>query len=190
MRRLSAFSDHVARLERLMLMALVALILALILLNVVTRAASASLYWVDEAAILAMVFACFVGASMMVRQRMDFAVTLLTERLPAPARRWFAVAVAAVTLGFALLLLALCWIWFDIATFAGLGFDERSFFRETFNSIYRDRTSTIGIGKIWFFLIMPWFAVTLTIHGAANLAEDVAAALGRGEARTREEARI
>lgn len=190
MRWLSAFSEHVARLERLMLMALVALVLGLILLNVVTRAASASLYWVDEAAILAMVAACFVGASLMVQRRMDFAVSLVTERLPEAARRWFAVAVATVTLGFALLLLGLCWIWFDLATFAALGFDERAFFRETFNSIYRERTATIGVGKIWFFLIMPWFAATLTIHAAANLAEDVAAALGRGAARAAEEARI
>ena len=59
-------SDALARFERLLLIASVAAILGLILLNVVTRAAQASIYWVDEAAIFAMVFCTFIGASLLV----------------------------------------------------------------------------------------------------------------------------
>jgi TRAP-type C4-dicarboxylate transport system permease small subunit len=190
MPRLGRISDRLARLESGLLAACVAAILALILLNVVTRTLGAALYWVDEAAIYAMVFATFVGASLMVRRRLDFAVTLLVDRLPEHARRWVQAAVAALTLGFALALLWMCWRWFDPWTFARLGFDEKAFFRETFNNVYRERTLTTGTLKVWFFLVMPWFALTTTLHAAANLLEDLSAARGRRAAVAHEEARI
>lgn len=190
MRGLRAFSDRLASLERLLLIACLALLLALILLNVITRSLAASLYWVDEAAVFAMVFICFLGTSMMTRKRMDFAVTLLTDRLSGPARRWIQVTASACTLGFALILITVSWIWFDPGTFASLGFDERRFFRETFNPVYREATATMGIAKVWFFLVVPWFALTLAIHAAANLVEDVSAALGLAELRPHDEVRI
>lgn len=190
MRLLSAASDRLAAIERALLIASVAAILGLILLNVLTRTANAALYWVDETAVFFMVFATFIGASLMVRKRMDFAVTLLIDRLPEPSRRWMQVVVATLTLGFALLMVVLCWRWFDLPTLARLGFDEPTFFRETFNNIYREKTMTTGTLKVWFLLIMPWFALTITVHSLANLIEDVGAALGRRTAVMHEEARI
>jgi len=187
---LSALSDRLARLERSLLIACVAAILGLILLNVVTRTANAALYWVDEVAVFVMVFATFIGASLMVRKRMDFAVTLLTDRLPDAPRRWAQTLAAALTFGFAVMLLVLCWRWFDLPAFAQTGFDEKAFFRETFNNIYREKTMTTGTLKVWFVLIMPWFALTLTIHALANFVEDLQAAIGKREAVRHEEARI
>lgn len=190
MKALSTISNHVAAFERWLLIACVALILALILLNVVTRTANASLYWVDETAVFVMVFATFIGASLMVRKRMDFAVTLVTDMLPAAARRWVQVAVAVLTLGFALMMVVLCWRWFDIPTLARFGLDEKAYFRETFNAIYREKTMTTGTLKIWFLLIMPWFSLTLMVHALANLFEDLAAAAGAGDGIAHQEASL
>jgi TRAP-type C4-dicarboxylate transport system permease small subunit len=190
MRPISLLSDRLADLERRLLIACIAAILGLILLNVATRAASASLYWVDETAVFVMVFACFIGTSLMVRKRMDFAVTLLTDMLPAPLRAWIQCVVALITLAFAVMLGGLCWRWFDPGTMMRLGFDEKAFFRETFNNIYREKTSTTGTLKIWFFLAMPWFAFTLTVHALANLLEDLAAAFGRRHAVVHREAAL
>jgi TRAP-type C4-dicarboxylate transport system permease small subunit len=183
-------SDALARLERWLLIGAVAAILFLILLNVVTRAAQNSIYWVDESAIFAMVFCTFIGASLLVRQRVDFAVTLLTDFAPRPIRRWAPAANSLIVLFFACMMLWLCWNWFDPVTFAQAGFDPNKFFGETFNDIYREMPSTIGVRKVWFYLVMPWFSATMTIHALANLSEDVAFGLGREPAHEREEAKI
>jgi hypothetical protein len=34
-------------------------------------------------------------------------------------------------------------------------------------------TDTIGVRRLWFFLVMPWFAFTLTVHSAACLLRDI-----------------
>ena len=57
------------------------------------------------------------------------------------------------------------------------GFDVRAFQGETFNFIYAENTSTLGIKKFWVWLILPWFALSLTLHGLVNLLEG----LRRGE---------
>jgi hypothetical protein len=31
----------------------------------------------------------------------------------------------------------------------------------------------MGLPHFWFFLVMPWFALTLTVHALTNLAEDL-----------------
>jgi len=183
-------SDALARFERLLLIASVAAILGLILLTVVTRAAQASIYWVDEAAIFAMVFCTFIGASLLVRMRLDFAVTLLTDFAPAALRRWVPAVNSAIVLLFAAMMLWLCWNWFDPVVFARAGFDPAKFFGETFNDIYREMPATVGVRKVWFYLVMPWCSATMAVHASANLAEDVASALGREPAHAREEAQI
>src|SRR5687768_2665862 len=71
----------IARVERVALMALLGWLLLLVMLNVITRYARMPLYWVDEAAVYSVVWLTFVGASVMTRLRMDFAVTLLTDKL-------------------------------------------------------------------------------------------------------------
>ena len=54
-RRLLDLSDAVLGLERRLLSALMALLVALVLLNVVTRYAGVPIYWVDEASVYCVV---------------------------------------------------------------------------------------------------------------------------------------
>ena len=74
-------------LERWLIAGLMTLLILLVLLNVVTRYSGMPLYWVDEASVYAVVWLTFIGASAMTRLRMDFAVTMLTDKLgPRSAR--------------------------------------------------------------------------------------------------------
>jgi TRAP-type C4-dicarboxylate transport system permease small subunit len=77
-----ALSTAVLRAERATLTVLMGLLVLLILLNVVTRYSGTPIYWVDEAAVFTMVWLTFVGASVMTRLRMDFAVGLVSDHLP------------------------------------------------------------------------------------------------------------
>ena len=69
--------------ERIALMGLMYLLTALILVNVVTRYSHFPIYWIDESAVYCVVWLTFIGASAMTRLRLDFAVTMMTERLSA-----------------------------------------------------------------------------------------------------------
>jgi hypothetical protein len=71
---------------------------------VATRYAGVPIYWVDEASVYCVVWLTFIGASAMTRLRLDFAVTLLTDKLGEKAVR-IAKATASggvLLLGFAL----------------------------------------------------------------------------------------
>lgn len=173
MRVLTGISDTIARIERVVLMALIAMILGLMVLNVSTRALNVSLYWVDELAINLMIVSAFVGTCVIFRRRNNFAVTIVSDLLPGAAKRWLATGVQLINLAFALFLVAVTWIWFDPVALAASGFDLELFFGSTFNSVYTEMTSTIGLRRFWFFLVMPWFALSLSIHCLACLAEDL-----------------
>ena len=174
-------SDRIARIEAVVLKVLVAAVLLLMILNVTSRAVNWSLYWVDELAINLMVIFAFVGSSLMFAQRRNFAVTLLTDAVSPAIRRRMSIAVQCVNLGFALFLAYACWVWFDPATLALHGFDLGVFFENTFNSVYQEVTNTIGVRRLWFFLIMPLFAFTLTVHSTACLLRDLASTTKQGE---------
>ncbi len=159
--------------ERLAVAGFMFLLTGLILLNVVTRYTGVPLYWVDESAIYSIVFLAFIGASAMTRLRLDFAVTMLTERLSAGAARRAKVAATSIVLLFGLTLLWLCVQWLDPVGMSQAGFDARAFAAKTFNFIYTERTQTLG-WPVWaLYLIMPVFALSMTIHSAANLLEDL-----------------
>ena len=89
------------------------------------------------------------------------------------------VAVDAMVLLFALLLVWLCWRWYQPLTLAQTGFDTRAFQGQTFNFIYAENTSTLGIKKFWAWLIVPWFALSLSLHGVSNLVQSLTAKRGR-----------
>lgn len=166
-------SDAVLRLERLVLTGLMGLLIALVLLNVVTRYAGIPLYWVDEASVYCIVWLTFVGASAMTRLRLDFAVTLLTDKL---GSRGVRIAKAAASTGVLLLglaLLAMCWLYMDPVGLARAGFDAREFAADSFNFLYTERTQTLNWPTWVLYLTMPIFAVSMTIHGLANLLEDL-----------------
>lgn len=166
-------STRIARIEAFVLKLLVATVLALMILNVASRTIRLSLYWVDELAINLMVVFAFVGSSLMFAERRNFSVTLLTDVVSARARRRMSIFVQGVNLGFALFLAYATWLWFDPLTLMGHGFDLQAFFGETYNSVYQEITNTIGVRRLWFFLVMPVFAATLIIHCLACLLQDL-----------------
>ncbi|WP_343590472.1 TRAP transporter small permease [Paracidovorax wautersii] len=166
-------SSAVLRVERWLLLGLMALLMVLILVNVATRYTGMPIYWIDEAAVYSVVWLTFIGGSAMTRLRMDFAVTLLSDRLgPRPARALKVLAGGGV-LFFGIALLAMCWIWMDPLGIARAGFDAREYAAGSFNFLYTERTQTLNWPTWLLQTVLPLFAATLTLHAAANLVEDL-----------------
>ncbi|MDF2997676.1 MAG: transporter small permease [Xanthobacteraceae bacterium] len=166
-------SEAILSAERVAIGGLMALLTALILLNVLTRYTGFPLYWVDEAAIFTTVWLTFIGASAMSRLRLDFAMTLLTERLGTMAAKALRVLATLSILGFGLAMAAMCWMWMDPVGIASAGFDGREFGGATFNFLYTERTQTLNWPSWIIYLVLPLFALTLIVHSAANLIEDL-----------------
>ncbi len=159
--------------ERFAVAGFMFLLTGLILLNVVTRYTGVPLYWVDESAVYSVVFLTFIGASAMTRLRLDFAVTMLTERLSTRGIRIAKVMATSTVLLFGLALLWLCVLWLDPVGMASAGFDARALAAKTFNFIYTERTQTLN-WPVWaLYMIMPVFALSMVVHSAANLLEDL-----------------
>lgn len=158
-----------ARCELALASVLAVAITALILLNVVTRSLGAALFWVDELAIYAMAWMTFLGASAGLHYGHAVAVTILTDSLPGPLRRVTAKLVDLIVLVFALFMIWFCWRWFSPLELARQGFDTKAFQGATFNFIYAEPTTTLGIQKYWVWLVMWAFAFGATLHSLANL---------------------
>ncbi len=141
----------------------------LILLNVVTRSLNNALFWVDEAAIYTMVWMAFLGASAAVHYRKQVAITVVTDALPAGAQRVAAKLVDVLMFVFAVAMLYFCWRWYLPADMARAGFDAMTFQGATFNFIYAEPTSTIGIPKWIIWLVMPLFSLGVFLHCLAHL---------------------
>lgn len=166
-------SERLLAAERGLIMGLMALLTALILLNVATRYAGRPIYWIDESAVYAVVWLTFIGASAMTRLRLDFAVTMLTDKLSEGVRRKAKVVATTFVVVFAVSLCAMCWVWMDPVGIASAGFDAREFAASTFNFLYTERTQTLNWPTWVLYLILPVFAVSMTVHGLANLLEDL-----------------
>ena len=162
-------SGYWARIEILLAAALGVSVTLLILLNVVTRSLGTALFWVDELAIYAMAWMAFLGASAAIHYRHAVAITILTDWLPELPRRLFAKIVDIIILIFALCMLWFCWRWFGPLQLARQGFDIAAFQGTTFNFIYSEPTTTLGIRKIWVWSVMWLFAFGTTLHSIANL---------------------
>ena len=158
-----------ARIEIALAAGLALAVTVLILLNVVTRNIGAALFWVDELAIYAMVWMTFLGASAAIHFGHSVTITLLTDALPSPVRRVVTIGVDIVILGFALAMVWFCWIWFAPLDLMRHGFDTGAFQAATFNFIYAEPTSTLGIAKSWVWLVMWAFSLGMALHGLANL---------------------
>jgi TRAP-type C4-dicarboxylate transport system permease small subunit len=168
-----ALSGRWLRVEQRAIQALMFLLTALILLNVTTRYSGHPIYWVDESSVYSVVWLTFIGASAMTRMRLDFAVTLLTDKL---SERGAAIARLVSTLGvlaFGLGLSVMCWLWLDPIGVARAGFDAREYAAGSFNFIYTERTQTLNWPTWVIYLVMPLFAVSMTLHAVANLLEDL-----------------
>lgn len=158
-----------ARIEITLAAALAASITVLILLNVVTRSLGSALFWVDELAIYAMAWMAFLGASSALHFGHSVAVTILTDALPPALRKAAARLVDLIVLVFALLMIWFCWRWYSPLELAGHGFDVKAFQGATFNFIYAEPTTTLGIQKFWVWSVMWLFALGATLHSIANL---------------------
>ena len=170
-----ALSTAVLRAERAALTVLMSLLVALILLNVVTRYSGMPIYWVDEAAVFTMVWLSFVGASLMTRLRMDFAVGLVFVELLLGGAKVLKVIATLGVLVFALALVWMCWVWMDPRGIAAAGFNAKDYAEASFNFIYTEHTQTLEWPTWVLQLILPIFSLTLTIHAFANLLEELEA---------------
>jgi len=166
-------SEGLLRVERHAVALLMMLLSGAILLNVATRYLGMPIYWIDEFAVYCMVWLTFFGASAMTRLRLDFAVTMMTERLSQRMRDLCRVLATGMVMVFSLALVAMCWIWLDPVGIASAGFDARAFSGSTFNFVYTERTQTLNWPTWVLYLILPIFALSVTIHGLANLLEDM-----------------
>lgn len=176
---ISRFSNALLRAEKGVAIALAALLLLLILLNIVTRELESALFWVDELAIYAMIWMALIGASATVRMRTGVAVTIVTDLLPLRLRRGVARGVDAILLAFAVVLVVLSWQWYDPVALIRSGFDFDQFAESTLKFIYNEPTNTIGISKFWIWLAVPLMSVNMTVHALANLIEGPSRELGK-----------
>lgn len=170
---MQAVSRRIAAGEMVLVSAFVAAIFGLILLNIATRAAGRPLIWVDELAIYLMVATCFVGTSLTVRQRLNFAVTLVIDTLGHAKRRVVDAALTVIGLAYGLFLIVLCWRLFDPVQLARSGFDIAAYTAASLNFLYTDPTQTLGIPKWVVLLVLPLYAIGVSVHSLANLVEDL-----------------
>ncbi|OYY10529.1 MAG: C4-dicarboxylate ABC transporter permease [Rhizobiales bacterium 35-68-8] len=166
-------SEALLKVEKAAVAGFMMLLTGLILLNVATRYTGMPLYWVDEAAIYAVVWLTFLGASAMTRLRLDFCVTLLTERLSPGLAQAAQVTATLLLVVFGLALATMCWVWMDPVGIAAAGFDARAFAGQSFNFLYTEQTQTLRWPTWVVSLVLPLFSVSMIIHGLANLAEDL-----------------
>lgn len=170
---LSKLSARLSAFERLLLKLLIAALTLSVLMNVLLRMIGITLAWADEVGVYAMVLSGFVGASLMLRARSDPAVLLLHEFLPARACQILRMTVSALSAAFGVMLCYLCVRWFDPVEIVKAGFDATTFQAATFNFIYTDITPVMGAPAFILYLIIPFFAVAITIHALTNLCEDL-----------------
>ncbi|QJQ95975.1 MULTISPECIES: TRAP transporter small permease [Halomonadaceae] len=168
---LARLSDTLARGEEIAAALLAAAVTLLILINIAFRAAGSPLYWISELSIYAMIWMTFLIAGAVLKRRQGIAVTLVIDLLPGTPRRLLMLFVDLMVLIFALALLWLCWRWYQPLALARAGFDFQAFQGQTFNFIYSENTSTLGIRKFWVWLIMPLFALSLTLHSLVNVGQ-------------------
>lgn len=168
-----ALSEGILVFEKIVIGTLMGLLTVLILFNVVTRYTGFPVYWGDEAAVYIAVWLTFIGASTMMRRRLDFSMTILTEKLGPAAAHATKISATAIVILFALLLGYMCWLWLDPVGIVTAGFDARIHSGDTFNFVYTDKTQTMNLPRWVFYLVLPLFSLTLFVHGVANLLEDL-----------------
>lgn len=172
-------SNRIAQVEAPVAGVLIAVVFALLILNVVTRAMTMPVYWIDELAIYTMIWSAFVGASLCLNKKSHIAVTLLLDMLPTRFSNIVLVGVNLLLISFFVIFAFVIWRWFDPLTML-TSESLTAFSQATFNFIYDEPTTTIGMRKIWFWLILPVFCLTGFLHSLANFV-DVTSRLKRGE---------
>ncbi|WP_322896036.1 MULTISPECIES: TRAP transporter small permease [unclassified Yoonia] len=167
------FSNAVLFIELRLAALLLAVLLCVILTNVVTRYAGMPIYWIDELAVIAMVWLGFIGASAMSRLRLDFAITFLAGAVPLRLGAVVRIGGIALVVLFGFALAWMCWLWLDPVGIAKAGFDGRAFAGATFNFVYTETTMTLGWPRWAVMCVIPIFAITMMLHGIASLIEEI-----------------
>lgn len=160
-------SDKIARVESAVLIVLVALIAAILLAGTLARAAGHPLTGADEAAVMAMAWTGFIGASLAVHEQAHMAIRLWPEGARPGLRLWLDRAARLVAAVFWVGLAILLWRWFDpVGLIRAGGADALAATR--FNYLYTEPTQTIGLRKFWFWLVLPISTATALVHLAAG----------------------
>lgn len=142
-------------------------VLALLLANVVSRAFGKPLIWTDELAVYLMVIGAFTGASLGLAHRHHIAVSLLADAVSAPMRQALAYVVDLILVLLFGLFAWMLWNWFDpLGVLAAK--DLQTYSRTSFNFLYQEPTITLGVSKVWFWLILPVFCLTGLVHVLAR----------------------
>ena len=176
---MGASANRLMHWQRNLVGALVTLTVVLILLNVVTRASNVALFWVDELAVYAMIWAFMLGAAATVRTRQGIAITLVGDYASPRARAWLALTSDTIVVLFSFSLVAFNWLWFDPLLLFTVDFEIPAFIRASFNFIYKEQTSTLGIAKWWVWLVMPMMAALMSVHAVANWLDSLSALVTR-----------
>ncbi|MDY0206698.1 MAG: TRAP transporter small permease subunit [Pseudomonas sp.] len=174
---LRIFSDALSKLELTMAGVLAGAVTLLIILNIVSRTLGVAIYWVDELAIYSMVWTTFLATSVMMKNRQVIAVTIIADMLSSRNRAWLQCVSDLMILVFSVSLLVLCWNWLEPAALIESNFDIKAFQGDTFNFVYSEKTNTLGIRKIWPWLILPFFAFTMTVHALSNISASLKKAI-------------
>jgi len=167
--RISMLSGTIAVVERRSCAALVAAIVALILLNVVTRAFDVALFWVDELAVYLMIWMALIGGSLLLHEQRHIAVSIVSGAFGQSRGKVIAKTVDVLVLGFAVGLLLMCIAWYDPVGLVRHGFDIEELAANTYNFIYQEPTNTLGIRKFWVWLVVPIVSCSMTLHALDNL---------------------
>ena len=166
---IASVSRFLAKTELIAAAILGAMITLLILLNVVTRSLDYAIYWVDEAAIYAMIWMTFLAASSAIHYSQSVSVTVLLDLVPKSMIRPLHRLIDLCIFLFACSMLYFCYRWFSPFEFMKAGFDPEAFQAKTFNFIYAEPTTTLGIRKAWIWLIMWLFSLGAFVHSINNL---------------------
>lgn len=166
---ITKLSDLISSLEKTLVYIIVIALPLMVLINTFARAFRVPIYWMDELAILSMVWLTMLTMSLTLKSRDAVAVTMLQDIVLPHTLKLMKVVVDLLILVFGLVLLALSYRWFDPINLARVGFDIQEFSGQTFNFMYQDTTTTLGLPKFWFWTIVPFAAFCTSVHALSNL---------------------
>lgn len=151
---------------------LVASILCLMIAGMVARGMGAPLIWSDELAVAAMVWLAFIGGSLAIATGMHMVMGLLPETLAPPKVYWVSLLNNLLVFGFLLISALVIWNWLDLPGLLAAG-SGQAYAEKSFNFLYTDPTLTLGVRKIWFWMVLPVSTICGVIHSLALISKDI-----------------
>lgn len=165
---IAGFSHFVASVEKIAAGVVLAGVFGVVMLNVIARTLGMPIIWADELAIYGMAWAAFIGASAGLAGRNHIAISLLPDMLSPKAQLWLSRMVDLALLALLGVLALVLWQWFDPIAYLSAESGE-AYAAETFNFMHQDPTTTLGIRKVWVWLVLPVFTTTALVHVLARL---------------------